>query len=570
VRTLAEGVAVDPSTSSSRRGDAVSGWNLGVVAGLAAIFLLICLAHVLMASGDLAWPGAATVSMRAFAGAIALLGSGLAWVRFAARGAPMTLLLASSLGTAGLFMVVRTVITLIGYSDESLTFLFAVSIRTAWAQDVAFALVLLAGVVILSRTGGARLRGAHALVIAGFAAAVSAAGVIGAWSPGFPGNVLAGSLLARPDYAWTAALHLILLVVLVQRDDVRTVPEGRWLMLALYVSFLNQVLVLPFWPAHAPAAASALGSGVHVVVYAIICVGLLVGTFTAERAEVRSREESRRLTEEHARVEAALARQAARLEHANEELAQYASVASHDLQEPLRMVTSYLQLIERRYDDVLDDDGREFMRYAVDGAARMKRLTNDLLDYSKVSGALLEPREVDLGDVLRSTLANLETVVVESEAEVTWEALPSVTADATQVAQVFQNLVGNALKFRRPGVPPRVHVSARREGPEWSISVQDNGIGIEERHAGKLFTLFQRLHREEVFPGTGIGLALCRKIVERHGGRIWFESVPGRGTTFHFTLPLAAPAPRPSTDDGEDPVVRERVATLIDRARELI
>lgn len=232
-----------------------------------------------------------------------------------------------------------------------------------------------------------------------------------------------------------------------------------------------------------------------------------------------------------------LQRYANALARSNTDLEQFAYVASHDLQEPLRMVSSYTQLLARRYQGRLDADADEFIGYAVDGATRMQRLIADLLTYSRVStrGRELEP--VNARNVFDEAVSNLRMAIEESDASVTHDDFPIVKADGTQLAQVFQNLIGNAIKFRRPGEPPRVHVSAKLDGKEWVFSVRDNGIGIEPEFIGRLFVIFQRLHTRDEYPGTGIGLAVCKKIVERHGGRIWVESEPGRGSTFYFTIP---------------------------------
>ncbi len=241
------------------------------------------------------------------------------------------------------------------------------------------------------------------------------------------------------------------------------------------------------------------------------------------------------------RAEEQLRQTAAELERSNAELQQFAYVASHDLQEPLRMVASYTQLLSRRYKDKLDADAEEFIAYAVDGAQRMQALINDLLAYSRVGtrGRPLEP--VDTGGVVDQVLADLRPTIEEDGATVTRGELPIVMGDGVQLGQLFQNLIGNALKYRRLDVPARVEVEAERLGREWRFAIRDNGIGVAPEYAERVFVIFQRLHTRTEYPGTGIGLAICKKIVERHGGRIWIDSVPGEGTTFSFTLPGSEP-----------------------------
>jgi PAS domain S-box-containing protein len=241
---------------------------------------------------------------------------------------------------------------------------------------------------------------------------------------------------------------------------------------------------------------------------------------------------------ERVRAEDALARQAQELARSNADLEQFAYVASHDLQEPLRMVASYTQLLARRYRDKLDDDAHEFIGYAVDGVTRMQALIGDLLAYSRVGKGGGAVERADLEAVFQRTLDVLRTAIEESGAQVTAGPLPTVEADPVQVGQVLQNLVGNGLKFRG-AEPPCVHVSAERRGGEWLVSVRDNGIGIAPEYAQRIFVIFQRLHTRAEYAGTGIGLAICKKIVERHGGRIWVESAEGQGSTFYFTLPAA-------------------------------
>jgi PAS domain S-box-containing protein len=237
------------------------------------------------------------------------------------------------------------------------------------------------------------------------------------------------------------------------------------------------------------------------------------------------------------RAEEDLERYAEDLARSNAELQEFAYVASHDLQEPLRMVGSYVQLLAKRYQGRLDPDADEFIGFAVEGVERMERLINDLLEYSRVGtrGKPFEPTDSEA--VLAESLENLKTGIQESRAEVTHDPLPTVNVDPLQLEQVLRNLIGNAMKFRREDEPPRIHVSAEKSDHEWVFSVRDNGIGIAPEHVGRLFQIFERLHPAGRYPGTGMGLAICKKIVERHGGRIWVESELGTGSTFYFTIP---------------------------------
>jgi PAS domain S-box-containing protein len=224
------------------------------------------------------------------------------------------------------------------------------------------------------------------------------------------------------------------------------------------------------------------------------------------------------------------------LDRSNKDLQQFASIASHDLQEPLRMVGSYTQLLAKRYEGQLDEKAKEYIAYVVEGAARMQRLVNDLLTYSRV-GTRGNPMETrDSHSILGEAIENLAVLIGESKAIITVDVLPIVSADASQLVQVFQNLLANAIKFRGGDIP-RIHVSVKEEKYEWVFSVRDNGIGIGKQYAERIFLIFQRLHTREEYPGTGIGLAVCKRIVERHGGRIWFESEPGKGSVFFFTVP---------------------------------
>jgi light-regulated signal transduction histidine kinase (bacteriophytochrome) len=224
------------------------------------------------------------------------------------------------------------------------------------------------------------------------------------------------------------------------------------------------------------------------------------------------------------------------LARSNEELGQFAYVASHDLQEPLRMVASFTQLLGRRYKGKLDDDADEFIRYAVEGVNRMQQLINDLLDYSRVGTRGNPMTEVDCNKTLARVLDSLHARIDENAATVNVAELPTIRADAMQMEQLFQNLVGNALKYRGEA-PPVVSVSAEPGEGHWHFTVADNGIGIDPAYSERIFVIFQRLHGKEEFEGTGIGLAICKKIVDRHGGHIWVESSSGQGSTFHFTLP---------------------------------
>ncbi len=240
---------------------------------------------------------------------------------------------------------------------------------------------------------------------------------------------------------------------------------------------------------------------------------------------------------EHKRAEEALGQYAEDLARSNSDLQQFAYVASHDLQEPLRMVSSYTQLLARRYKGRLDSDADEFIGYAVDGATRMQTLINDLLAYSRLGTPVESFEAVDCNGLLDQVMADLRPSIEESDAEISYANLPTVNADRSQLAQVFQNLIGNAIKFSGEE-PPLIQVSAGRLGAEWLFSVSDNGIGIEPEYADRIFVIFQRLVTRDQYPGTGIGLAICKKIVENHGGRIWFESQPGKGTTFFFLIPV--------------------------------
>jgi signal transduction histidine kinase len=240
------------------------------------------------------------------------------------------------------------------------------------------------------------------------------------------------------------------------------------------------------------------------------------------RQRTRSEERQKRLAEE--------------LLRSNNDLEQFAYIASHDLQEPLRMMSSYVDLLADRYRGQIDEKADRWIGFVVDASARMKQLINDLLEYSRVGrrGKPFEP--ADCGALCATAITNLGHAIRESGARIICGPLPKVAADATQLTQVFQNLIGNALKYHGPS-PPEVHIAADRQPGQWVFLVRDNGIGIAPEHAERIFELFRRLHSRQEYPGTGIGLTLCKRIIERHGGRIWVESRPGEGATFFFTLP---------------------------------
>lgn len=265
--------------------------------------------------------------------------------------------------------------------------------------------------------------------------------------------------------------------------------------------------------------------------------GAIDSTVTALQGEVTAHQ---RAEEELARhrdhLEEIVAARTEELRRSNQDLEQFAYTASHDLQEPLRMVRSYLQLLEEDYKEALDERGETFIGFASDGAQRMQQLIHDLLTYARVTSQGQTLRRIELQAALDDACANLELALREAGGQVTHDTLPALVGDPGQLVQVFQNLLGNALKFRSEA-PPRIHVAAEARRGEWCVSVRDNGIGVDAKHRETIFTIFQRLHTRAEYEGTGIGLALCKRIIERHGGRIWMESEPGRGSTFFFTIP---------------------------------
>lgn len=270
-----------------------------------------------------------------------------------------------------------------------------------------------------------------------------------------------------------------------------------------------------------------------------------------KRVEERTRElavanrELQREIEERKQAEELLRQKALELARSNAELEQFAYLVSHDLQEPLHVAAGFLQLLSRRYKDTLDPKAQEFVDRALDSLGRLEQKIKDILEYSRVTTRGKEFEQVDANAVLEQVLKDLNLVIKEKKAEITYDRLPVVMADPSQLDRVFQNLIGNALKFCGDK-PPRVHIGAKRTDGEWLFFVQDQGIGIDPKYHERIFFMFERLHPRDKYPGSGIGLAICKKIVERHGGRIWVESAPGRGSTFYFTIPvhpgLEAPA----------------------------
>lgn len=279
----------------------------------------------------------------------------------------------------------------------------------------------------------------------------------------------------------------------------------------------------------APHAAAALEGGADAYLTEPVDPGVLVATI---RALLRIRKAERELAAANERLRLLNAE----LHRSNEDLQQFAFVASHDLQEPLRTVISFVALLERTAGSKLTGDELEYLGYISEGSRRMRLLINDLLVYSQVGQKLAAADVVDLNAVLEWTLEDLRKGIAESGAEITSEPLPSVTGDDAQLGHVFQNLIGNAMKYVRPGVKPVIHLSASKNNGDWVIAVRDNGIGIDAAYFQTIFGPFKRLHGKEI-AGTGIGLAVCRRVIEAHGGKIWVESELGQGSTFYFTVP---------------------------------
>lgn len=277
---------------------------------------------------------------------------------------------------------------------------------------------------------------------------------------------------------------------------------------------------------------AVFGASVLATPLLLLWAALLVRRFADERD--RAVVEVRQLNRE---LEARVEERTASLQRSNADLLRFAYVASHDLQEPLRMVSSYVGLLARRYQGKLDADADQFIGYAVDGARRMQVLINDLLAYSRVGTQSFSIALVKVEEVVRLAMKDLQASIEETGAEITWDTLPEVPADAVKLGMIFQNLLSNAIRFRKTDQPPRIRIDATPENGGWRFAIADNGIGFDPAYREKIFVIFQRLHGVDKYTGTGIGLAICKRIVEGHGGRIWAESELGRGSTFHFFLP---------------------------------
>jgi light-regulated signal transduction histidine kinase (bacteriophytochrome) len=287
---------------------------------------------------------------------------------------------------------------------------------------------------------------------------------------------------------------------------------------------------------HAQLAASPL----EVEAGNSIC--LVVNDLTELEASARSIAVLRKHQQELEQNEHTLRLTADALARSNRDLEQFAYIASHDLQEPLRQVKAFVQMLQGRLADKLDAKCKQYLEFIRQGAARMSALVQDLLVYSRVGGGEMKQEPASCQVALSVAMTDLEGRIAEAHAKIAHDELPIVSGDKTQLVQLFENLLSNAIKFRRDGVPPEIHVGAQRDGHQWRLWVKDNGIGIDPPYHDKLFLLFQRLNGQQEHEGTGIGLAICKKIIERHGGRIWIDSKPGEGSTFYFTLLEDRPA----------------------------
>jgi light-regulated signal transduction histidine kinase (bacteriophytochrome) len=264
--------------------------------------------------------------------------------------------------------------------------------------------------------------------------------------------------------------------------------------------------------------------------------GEVQGVFAAARDITEKKATEAELEKYRLHLEDLVKQRTEELARSNKDLEQFAYVASHDLQEPLRAVSGFVSLLERQLQDSLNTKTKEYMNFTVDGVTRMQSLINGLLEYSRIDTRGNPPERTDSSKPLADAILSLQASIQESGAKITHDNLPTVNIDPVQLSQLFQNLISNAIKFRSDA-PPEIYISADRQDNAWRFAVRDNGIGIEPQYAERVFMIFQRLHTRKKYAGTGIGLSLCKKIVERHGGKIWVESEPGKGSTFYFTVP---------------------------------
>ncbi|MBT8479418.1 MAG: hypothetical protein KJO06_10910 [Gemmatimonadetes bacterium] len=340
--------------------------------------------------------------------------------------------------------------------------------------------------------------------------------------------------VSRPHALGVSAVFVLALIGYLRRGVWRRSPFEKWLLLALIVFFLTEALFVSFSAAPYDAM-SAIAHGLKVLAYGAILFGVVESTYrlfrTVEETSIELEQAERSVRD-----------YAARLQSSNAELEQFAYAASHDLQEPLRMIGGYTRLLANKYEGQLDAQADLYIGYTVDGVSRMQKLIDDLLTYSRVETHGKPFERVDSAQAFSWATTNLAAVIEESGASITCDDLPQVVAEPTQLGQLFQNLISNAIKYGGER-KPKVHASAVRIDDYWRFSVSDNGIGIAAEDLDHVFELFRRLDSGEETSGTGIGLAVCKRIVDRHGGRIWVESTPGEGSTFFFTLPDADPTP---------------------------
>ncbi|MBI5184587.1 MAG: two-component sensor histidine kinase [Nitrospinae bacterium] len=350
------------------------------------------------------------------------------------------------------------------------------------------------------------------------------------WDPGVLWLTVASDALIALSYY---AIPLVLFLFIRKKKNL----PFAWMffLFCVFILLCGTTHVLDVWTVWDPAyrllglvkAATALVS-IATAVLLIPLIPKALALRSPEELEAKNQELQKEIVERD-RVKKLL-------DQSNKELQQFAYIASHDLQEPLRMVSSYVQLLQKKYKGKLDSDADEYIEFASDGARRMGNLINDLLAYSRLESQAKEFRLVDGENIFRNSLRDLQAAIKESGAVVTHDPLPRVMGDDVQLESLFQNLIGNAIKYRGKKTP-QIHVSVEMKPGEWVFSVRDNGIGIDPGYFGRIFVIFQRLHARHEYSGTGIGLAVCKKIVERHGGRIWVESEPGKGATFYFTIP---------------------------------